>query len=135
MNETEINSNNSNVTEVNASGSNATVINSDAGGGAVAVGTVLCGKYEVKKKLDIASGEADLYICTYNQKEYIAKVYRRQFAVKDEVINLLKQINSPYVSKLYDNGVLNGYPFEILPLNLHHLFLSAFHGSALSHTA
>lgn len=115
MSETEINSNNSNVTEVNASGNNATVINSDAGGGAVAVGTVLCGKYEVKKKLDIASGEADLYICTYKQKEYIAKVYRRQFAIKDEVINLLKQIDSPFVAKLFDNGTVNGYPFEILP--------------------
>ncbi len=45
----------------------------------------------------------------------MAKVYRRQRAVKPEVITTLKAIASPYVAALFDTGVYNELPFEILP--------------------
>ncbi len=110
--------NNYNATEINPSlqTSNATAINTEVNGQAkLSAGTVLCGKYTVESKLNVVTGEADLYICNYNSRKFIAKVYRRQVAVKQEVIDKLKQINSPYVAKLYEHGTVNDMPFEILP--------------------
>lgn len=78
-------------------------------------GTEICGKYIVSRQLEVSSGEADLYLCTYRGSEYVAKVYKRQFAIKQEVIDKLMTIDSPYVAKLYETGTYNGYPVEILP--------------------
>lgn len=106
---------------------NSTVINSEVGQETainpnivtatanLSAGTVLAGKYEIVEPLSVSTGEADLYVCKYNGAEYIAKVYRRQRAVKPEVITVLKSIDSPYVAKLFDTGIYNDRPFEVLP--------------------
>lgn len=116
----------SNKTEINPS-INATVINSEVGQATtinpnivtasanLSAGTVLAGKYEIVEPLSASTGEADLYVCKYNGAEYVAKVYRRQRAVKPEVITVLKSIDSPYVAKLFDTGIYNDRPFEVLP--------------------
>lgn len=106
---------------------NSTVINSEVGQETainpnivtatanLSAGTVLAGKYEIVEPLSASTGEADIYVCKYNDAEYIAKVYRRQRAVKPEVITVLKSIDSPYVAKLFDTGIYNDRPFEVLP--------------------
>ena len=106
---------------------NSTVINSEVGQETainpnivtatanLSAGTVLAGKYDIVEPLSASTGEADLYVCKYNGAEYIAKVYRRQRAVKPEVITVLKSIDSPYVAKLFDTGIYNDRPFEVLP--------------------
>lgn len=116
----------SNRTEINPN-INATVINSEIGkatainpnlatsSAKLAAGTLLAGKYEIVEPLSVSTGEADLYVCKHDGKEYVAKVYRRQRAVKPEVITVLKSIRSPYVASLFDTGVYNDLPFEILP--------------------
>ena len=81
----------------------------------IPVGTILCDKYKVVSELDVMSGEASLFICEYNGKQYVAKLYRRDVAIKDDVTNALKNISSPHVAKLFDTGVYNGLPFEIIP--------------------
>ncbi len=78
-------------------------------------GVEICGKYKVIRQLEVSSGEADLYLCSYNNSEYVAKVYKRKVAIKQEVIDKLMTIDSPYVARLYETGVYNGYPVEILP--------------------
>lgn len=78
-------------------------------------GAMILDKYVVTRRLEVASGEADLYLCTCDRKDYIAKIYKRQFAIKQEVINALLRIDSPYVAKLHETGMHNGYPVEILP--------------------
>lgn len=116
----------SNRTEINPE-VNATVINSEVGqatainqnlpatSAKLVAGTLLAGKYEIVEPLSVSTGEADLYVCKYNGNEYVAKVYRRQRAVKPEVITVLKSISSPYVASLFDTGVHNDLPFEVLP--------------------
>lgn len=116
----------SNRTEINPS-INATVINSEIGqtteinpnliqpSNQLEAGTILSGKYEIIEPLSASTGEADLYVCKCDSKEYVAKVYRRQRAVKPEVIAALKSIRSPYVASLYDTGTYNNLPFEVLP--------------------
>lgn len=116
----------SNRTEINPN-VNATVINSEIGQATainpnltttstkLVAGTLLAGKYEIVEPLSVSTGEADLYVCRYDGKEYVAKVYRRQRAVKPEVITVLKSISSPYVASLFDTGTYNNLPFEVLP--------------------
>lgn len=116
-NQTVINPN-VNATVINSELGQATAINPNLTGSTskkLASGAILGGKYQIVESLSVATGEADLYVCKYNEKEYVAKVYRRQRAVKPEVISVLKSINSPYVASLFDTGEYSGLPFEVLP--------------------
>ena len=81
----------------------------------ITAGTIICDTYKVENQLEVSSGEADLYLCTDGTSQYVAKVYKRKFAIKQEVIDALLKIDSPFVAKLYETGMFNGYPVEILP--------------------
>ena len=123
-NETVINQNHqSAVTQVNTASEVSapnTIVNSALYNlSQIPIGTVLNGKYTVMQELSIMGGEASLFICEANGKKYVAKLYRRDVAIKDEVTNALKTIDSPFVAKLYDTGVYNGLPFEIIPYYEH----------------
>jgi serine/threonine protein kinase len=85
----------------------------------VNIGQSLFGKYTVVKKMDIITGEADLYLCEYNNAQYVAKLYRRKVAIKPEVSHKLMNINSKYVAKIYETGEINGFPAEIIPYYRH----------------
>lgn len=77
--------------------------------------SILLGKYSIVKPLDVASGEADLYLCEYQGTSYVAKIYRRDVSIKAEVVQALKAIRSPYVAHMVDTGVVDGKTVEILP--------------------
>lgn len=81
----------------------------------LSAGTVVCDRYNIQNQLEVSSGEADLYLCSDGQRQFVAKIYKRKFAVKQEVSDALRKIDSPYVAKLYATGSHNGYPVEILP--------------------
>lgn len=104
---TSIQSENPNYTVVNPHAQNYTVD--------IPAGTILAGKYIIDSPLSVNSGEANLYICNYDNKSYVAKVYRRQLATKDSIILALETVDSPFVAKLYETGTWNGAPFEIIP--------------------
>lgn len=105
-------------TELNLiSDSDATSINPDVVStisNDVEPGTILCHKYKVIRKMNVTTGEADLYVCQWQNKQYVAKMYRREFAIKQDVVNILKSIDSPFVSKIYETDTYNGKPFDIL---------------------
>ena len=88
---------------------------SNSGAALVRDGATILDKYVVTRQLEVASGEADLYLCSCDGVQYVAKIYKRQFAIKQEVIDALLKIDSPYVAKLYETGSHNGFPVEILP--------------------
>ena len=109
-------------------GTSSTVINSEVveeynrqnnieadASSSIAEGTVICEKYKVQSQLEVSSGEADLFLCSDGSRQYVAKLYKRRFAIKQEVIDALLKIDSPYVARLYEAGSFNGYPVEILP--------------------
>lgn len=101
---------------LNGSASSNTIVNSALYNlSQIPTGTILCDKYKVISEMNIMSGEASLFVCECDNKKYVAKVYRRDVAIKDDVTNALKNISSPYVAKLYDTGIYNGLPFEIIP--------------------
>ena len=113
-NATQVNNSINNKTVINKS-SSATTINSTANGSILAIGTVLNDKYVIKSKLNVSTGEADLYICEYEGTEYIAKVYRRSVAIKPEVVEAIKSLRSPYVATIFETDTIDGFPYEILP--------------------
>lgn len=116
-NQTVINPN-INATTINSELRQSTVINPELPSSStinISNGATLGGKYQLIEPLSVTTGEADLYICTYNSEEYIAKIYRRTRSIKPEVIQALKRINSPYVSSIFDSGEYNGLQFVILP--------------------
>ena len=96
---------------------NSTAINTELNTSTqgIEAGTLLLNKYLVEKPLSSNTGEASLYICSYNGKKYVAKVYRRVSAIKDEVLEVLKQLDSPYVARVCDVGDWGGYPFVVIP--------------------
>lgn len=97
-------------------GENATVLNPQVmTSETIGPGTVLCSKYRVVEKMQVTTGEADLYICTFQSKRYVAKVYRRAVAIKAEVAEQLKRLSSPYVAKIFETTKYGGASVEILP--------------------
>lgn len=104
-------------TELNSAFGNATVINPvvSAPNGQLAIGTVLSEKYEVVRRLDVSTGEADIYICSYQNKNYVAKIYRRPKAIKQSILDALKSIRSPFIARTFDVGTYQGLPYEVLP--------------------
>lgn len=120
-NETQINREivNGNATVINSSlqqSGSETVINPIAARTTgIVTGQVLCEKYSVVKKMDIVTGEADLYITEYEGIQYVAKVYRRKVAIKPEISRKLMNIKSKYVASIYETGEIDGYPIEIIP--------------------
>lgn len=78
-------------------------------------GTIFSDGYIIIETLPIESGEADLYICEKNGEKYVAKFYKRKQAIKEEVVEKLKHIASPYVASLVDTGLHGETTYEILP--------------------
>ena len=77
---------------------------------------LLDGKYTVNLKINVNSGEAELYVCTDNLGiRHVAKVYCRQDAVKVELLDKLSKLKSPYIAEVQDYGFVENYPIVILP--------------------
>lgn len=106
-----------NTTMINSEiSANCTVINRQVlNSGNNIVNEVLDDKYTLKTKMNTSTGEADLYICTDGKSDFVAKIYRRKLAIKEEVTEKLKAIDSPYVAKIHATGEYQGYPYEIIP--------------------
>lgn len=81
----------------------------------ISAGTILLEKYVVKKRLKVNSGEANVFVCESDGKEYIGKVYNRPDAIKLEIIKKLQNLDSPNIAKFYDVGTFNGNTVVILP--------------------
>ena len=81
----------------------------------IPTGTVLLGRYVVRSQMNVESGEADLYIVTQDQTEFVAKVYRRKSSIKPEVVDKLLAIQSPYIARIFDIGEYGEHTVEIIP--------------------
>ncbi len=79
------------------------------------IGNVIAGKYKITGRLDVRTGEADLYLSEYEGNKYVVKIYRRKFSVKPEVITRLKALNSPFIARLCETGEIGGNTFEVTP--------------------
>ncbi len=107
---------NSKETKIRAESGIATAVNTMSSTGFDMTGVTVLDRYEVRQRLDITSGEADLYLCADQVTgcEYILKLYRRKNAVKDDMLSELRKIKSRYIGSLIDYGRFNDYTFVII---------------------
>ena len=69
-----------------------------------------------ESRLPVSSGEADIYTARDpSGKQYILKYYRRENAIKDEVIRLLREIRNPCVAPVSAYGIYEGHQYVIMP--------------------
>ena len=75
--------------------------------------------FYVLRKMDISSGEADIYLCSGTGrragKQYILKYYRRMNAVKPDVVRKLMGIKNPSVAPIEGFGVFQNHQYTVLP--------------------
>lgn len=81
----------------------------------VEIGDVLNEKYRLTGILTENTGEASIFVCEKENEQFIAKVYRKDHEPKQEVLDIIKTINSPYVISVIDSGRFKDTYFEILP--------------------
>lgn len=79
------------------------------------LGSCFEGGYTVIETMRSEGGEADLFLCEKEGEKYVAKLYRRENAIKESVLSALAEIDSPYIAKPVAFGRYHGFPFEILP--------------------
>ncbi len=77
-------------------------------------GSVIDG-YKIQDRMNVTTGEADLYLCEKDEQRYVLKLYRREEAVKADVIEKIKKIDSPYVARIVYAGSFGGRQFDIVP--------------------
>uniref|UniRef100_UPI00386991CA protein kinase domain-containing protein n=1 Tax=Succinimonas sp. TaxID=1936151 RepID=UPI00386991CA len=77
------------------------------------------GEFYADSRLDIVSGEADIYLCygtgNLSGKKFLLKYYRRENAVKPDVLEKLKGVNSPFVAPVEGFGEYMGHQYMIRP--------------------
>ena len=77
------------------------------------------GEFHIDSRLDIVSGEADIYLCSgtgsYDGKKFLLKYYRRENAVKPDVLEKLKGVNSPFVAPVEGFGEYQGHQYVVRP--------------------
>ena len=73
-----------------------TLINSElagaSSGGMLEKGVLIGGKYCVEERIEAASGEAELYLCSFEGGQYVAKIYRREAALPEDTARNLYRI-------------------------------------------
>ena len=108
---------NGNETVINRVVNNETVLNPFVSGnnGVLQPGIILKEKYRITEKLDVAAGEADLYLCQEGSCTYVVKLYKRTAAIKAGIVDALKTIDCPNIAKIIDLGTYKDYPYEIMP--------------------
>ena len=78
-------------------------------------GTILPGDYTVLRRIGNAtdSGEADVFLCKKDGKQYAAKIFRRAISVKVDLMKRLEGIQSDYIARLRYYGKIYNRHFEV----------------------
>lgn len=54
-------------------------------------GKILGKKYIIDYKMAVSAGQADLYLCRYKEKTYVAKIYMTGMCFDQKIIDKLKK--------------------------------------------
>ena len=77
------------------------------------------GEFHADRRMDIPSGEADIYLCSgtgsHAGERFVLKYYRRENAVKQEVLEKLGAIKSPCVAQVAGYGEYEGHQYAVRP--------------------
>ncbi|MBQ3683757.1 MAG: protein kinase [Succinimonas sp.] len=77
------------------------------------------GEFHADRRMDLPSGEADIYLCSgtgsHAGERFVLKYYRRENAVKQDVLEKLRGIKSPCVAPVAGYGVYEGHQYAVRP--------------------
>jgi len=90
----------------------------------ITLGTDLNG-YILNEVIAENTGEAQLFICSKSNDNYVAKVYHRDKKPKQEILSIIRTMQSPYVIRVIADGEYAGRYYEILPYYKHGDLLQA----------
>ncbi len=78
-------------------------------------GSLLLDKYNVEKQIGEVdkNGEADLFLCTFDKRKFVLKVYRREIEGDREIVERLNNIRSASVAKIHETGRTSGRYVEV----------------------
>jgi hypothetical protein len=79
------------------------------------IGSVLNSKYTLTKVIAENTGEAALFLCRSEENTYVAKIYHQNKEPKGEIVERIRELSSPYVIPILDDGRRENRYFEILP--------------------
>jgi serine/threonine protein kinase len=77
------------------------------------------GEFHVDRRMHLSSGEADIYRCSGTGSHagagFVLKYYRRENAVKQEVLEKIRSIKSPCVAPVAGYGEYEGHQYAVRP--------------------
>ena len=77
------------------------------------------GEFHADRRMNISSGEADIYLCSgtgsHAGERFVLKYYRRENAVKPDVLEKLRGIKSPCVAPVTGYGIYEGHQYAVRP--------------------
>ena len=73
------------------------------------------GKYSIINHLGIPSGQADLYLCEYQNTKCIVKLYKPGIITDKSVLKKIRNIKSKRIVPILDSGIYKGRSFEVAP--------------------
>lgn len=78
---------------------------------------ILLENYRVLQRLEVQSGEADLYICSCgnSDEKAVAKIYKRRNSIKQEVLSTLLSLKSQFIAPVLACGEYEGYTVTVMP--------------------
>lgn len=82
-------------------------------GGLLQKGEMISGWF-INEKVNVQSGEADIYIASKNGQKGIVKYYRGHIHPKREILEKLKGIEHTDIVKIYDMGEYKNHFYEIM---------------------
>ncbi len=80
-------------------------------------GRTLLEKYKVLHKLDVQSGEANLYLCNCEGSDdpAVAKIYKRRNSIKQDVLRTLLSLKSQFIAPVLACGEYEGCTVTVMP--------------------
>ena len=71
------------------------------------------GNYYIKEVIDDRSGEADIYLGEFNNKQYAIKIYRSNFKYDKEKLSKIKSLKSIYINSIVDEAFIDDRYVEV----------------------
>ncbi|WP_191090651.1 serine/threonine protein kinase [Niallia endozanthoxylica] len=79
------------------------------------VGTILNDTYTLIDVIAENTGEAALFVCEADRQKFVAKVYHQNKKPKQEIIERIREIQSPHIIPIIDHGEFSNRYYTILP--------------------
>lgn len=72
-------------------------------------------KYNIISHLGVPSGQADLYLCEYENSRFVAKLYKPGIHIDQDLSKKIRNLKSERIAPILETGVYKGRFYEVTP--------------------